>query len=181
MNTSIIRIEAVPLTASNFADFGAVLGVALDAGFPGAATELGTGTAINDATGQRFDHPSPLDLNRFDGEPLLALFKTEGDAHRAPFRLRGLERHQRGSQSFAPLGSSRCLAIVTKGDTQPDLASIQAYIVEPGQVVTLHAAVWHHPLLTIGAATVLVLERHAIQVDCEFYPITNQIDVTLPG
>ena len=137
------------------------------------------GTPINDATGVRIDHPS-LDLQRLGGSPLLALFRTEGDAHIAPYRLRAFERHMNGSQSFAPLGSSGCLAIVAEGANEPDLSTIRAFVVEPGQVVTLRASVWHHPLLTIGPAVVLVLERGGASTDCEIRLLAEWIEVHLP-
>lgn len=158
---AVLRVQ--PLTASAFAPFGDVLQAPDGAGLP-----------INAGSARRHDLPPP-DLTGHAGTPCLTLFRTAGPEHAAPWQLRVLERHRLGSQTFVPLGGAACLAVVapTGPDGLPDEAGLQAFLVGPGQGVTLHRGTWHHPLLTRGPADVLVLERRGAAVDCEVVPLAQ--------
>jgi ureidoglycolate lyase len=163
-------IVAQPLTHQNFAAFGDLIApVAHDS------------TAINAGTAQRFDRLTELDVGAHGGAACLAIFRTQDDTQAAPCRLWAFERHCLGSQTFVPMGQSRCLAVVTSGERTPDESAIHAFIVEPGQGITVRRGVWHHPLITLGAADVLVIERRATEVDCEIARIAGQFIVTVTG
>ncbi len=186
MHTPVIRTRigpmhllAEPLTRSAFRPFGDVLADPQD--LRGAAGEHGAAHTINAGTATRYDDMLTTELLTDSGEPCLALFRTEGEAHRAPFSLREFERHLHGSQTFVPLRASRCMAIVTLGDRAPDLTAVRAFVVEPGQAITIRKGVWHHPLLTVGPADVLVLERRGKVSDCEICRLERRFIVTLPG
>jgi ureidoglycolate lyase len=163
-------IVAQPLTYQNFAAFGDLI-------VPAAHDS----SAINAGTAHRFDRLTELDVSADGGAACLAIFRTHADTHSAPFRLWAFERHCLGSQTFVPMGQSRCLAVVTSGERMPDESAIQAFIVEPGQGITVGRGVWHHPLITLGAADVLVIERRAAEVDCEIQRIAGQFIVTVAG
>jgi len=163
-------IAAQPLTQASFLPYGDLIA-------PGALA----GTTINAGSAQRFDNLSSLDLTDHGGAACLALFRTAAAATAGPIPLQGFERHQLGSQTFMPLGAGRCLCVVTGGDDAPDESAIRAFVVEPGQGITLRRGVWHHPLITLGAADVLVIERRAAQVDCEIHPISGRIMVVVGG
>ncbi len=158
-------IIAQPLTQHGFAPYGELV-----------SAEASSSTGINGGTAQRIEQA--MDLAGHGGTACMALFRTQG--HAAPLRLSAFERHCLGSQTFVPLGQSRCLAVVTSGAHAPDEERIEAFIVEPGQGITLRRGVWHHPLLTQDAADVLVIERHAAAIDCEVVAITGHFIVTLP-
>lgn len=165
---AIQTIRAQALTAAAFAPFGDVIAAAAQAS-----------TAINDGTAQRFDDLTQLDVHEQGGSACVALFRTHAGTHVAPYALSMFERHLLGSQSFVPMAQGRVLAVVAQGDASPDEAGIQAFIVEPGQGITLKRGVWHHPMITIGAADVLVIERRAAHVDCEIVRIAGKFVVTL--
>ena len=162
-------VGARALSHAAFAPFGDLLVPALQ-----------QGRAINAGTAQRFDELTRLDLDEAGGAACLAIFRTLAGAHPPPLRLRCFERHQLGSQTFVPMGDSRCLAVVAGAGPAPDETAIEAFIIEPGQGVTLRRGVWHHPLITLGAADVLVIERRASSVDCEVVPLAAHVVVTLP-
>jgi ureidoglycolate lyase len=168
--TSPHLIVAQPLTHENFAAFGDLIAPAAHAG-----------SAINGGTAQRFDRLTELDVSADGGAACLAIFRTQADTHAAPFRLWAFERHCLGTQTFVPIGQSRCLAVLTSGERMPDESAIQAFIVEPGQGVTVGRGVWHHPLITLGAADVMVIERRAAELDCEIQRIAGQFIVTVAG
>ncbi len=164
-------LAARPLTTAAFAPFGEVLQV-----------PDGTGLPINAGSARRHDQPPP-DVTGDGGTPCLTVFRTHGPAHAAPWTLHTLERHALGSQTFVPLGDASCLVVVapTRPDGGPDTAALQAFLVGPGQGVTLHRGTWHHPLLTDRAADVLVLERRGATMDCEVMGLTTRILATAPN
>lgn len=156
------------LSAEAFAAFGDVI-----------AAGAHSSTAINEGTAQRFDDLTRLDVNQGDGTPCVAIFRTSDKSQPAPYRLTMFERHLLGSQTFVPMGQGRCLAVLTLGDASPDEENIQAFIVEPGQGITLRRGVWHHPLITLGSADVLVIERRSAEVDCDIVPIQGKFIVAV--
>jgi hypothetical protein len=82
-----------------------------------------------------------------------------------------------GSQ--LPRVSGSCLAVLAGSGDTPDEAAIAAFLIEPGQGVTLRRGVWHHPLITVGAADVLVIERAAASEDCQVMAMTTRVEVRL--
>jgi ureidoglycolate lyase len=161
-------LHAQLLTQQHFAAFGDVIAVTSQ-----------NSTLINAGTVQRFDDLTQLDVNEQGGAACVAIFRTADQAPPTPYRLTMFERHLLGSQTFLPMGAGRCLAVLTLGDTAPDEENIQAFIIEPGQGITLRRGVWHHPLMTLGAADVLVIERRAAQVDCEVVPVAGKFIVAV--
>jgi len=160
---------AQALTPAAFAPFGDVI----------APARNGNSSPINEGTAQRFDDLTQLDVSEQGGEACVTIFRTQDGTHVAPYALTMFERHLLGSQSFVPMAQGRVLVVVTQGDDTPDEDAIQAFIVEPGQGVTLRRGVWHHPMITIGGADVFVIERRAAQVDCEIARIKGRFVVTL--
>jgi ureidoglycolate lyase len=166
-------IVAQTLTPAAFAPFGDVI-VPVRAG-DGSANS----SPINQGTAQRFDDLTQLDVNERGGEACVAIFRTQDGTHVAPYALTMFERHLLGSQSFVPMAQGRVLVVVTQGVDAPDEEAIQAFIVEPGQGVTLRRGVWHHPMITIGGADVFVIERRAAEVDCEIARVKGKFIVVL--
>jgi ureidoglycolate lyase len=160
---------AQALTPAAFAPFGDVI----------APARNGNSSPINEGTAQRFDDLTQLDVSEQGGEACVTIFRTQDGTHVAPYALTMFERHLLGSQSFVPMAQGRVLVVVTQGDDTPDEDAIQAFIVEPGQGVTLRRGVWHHPMITIGGADVFVIERRAVEVDCEIARIKGCFVVTL--
>jgi len=166
-------IVAQMLTPAAFAPFGDVI-VPVRDGIGGANS-----SPINEGTAQRFDDLTQLDVSEQGGEACVAIFRTQDGTHVAPYALTMFERHLLGSQSFVPMAQGRILVVVTQGGDVPDEDAIQAFIVEPGQGVTLRRGVWHHPMITIGGADVFVIERRAVEVDCEIARIRGRFIVVL--
>ena len=163
-------IVAQALTPATFAAFGDVIEAAR------AAHGI---VPINEGTAQRFDDLTQLDVSEQGGAACVAIFRTQEGAHVAPYGLTMFERHLLGSQTFVPMAQGRVVAVLTHGGDAPDENAIQAFIVEPGQGITLKRGVWHHPMITVGAADVLVIERRAAQVDCEIQRVKGRFVVAL--
>jgi ureidoglycolate lyase len=110
--------------------------------------------------------PGGLDLHAHGGQPCVAVFRARAQALAGPWRL--LERHRLGTQTFIPLAGARCVVLVARGQTAPDLATLAAFAVHGAQGFTLHADTWHHGLIALDAGDFVVIERCAAEVDCEF-------------
>lgn len=161
-------ILAQPLTPQAFAPYGHLIA-------PGPLER-----DINFGTTRRYDDVARLDVQEQGGRACVAIFRTDAQTHQAPYPLRAFERHRLGSQSFVPMGAARCLAVLAGDGECPDESAIAAFVIEPGQGVTLRRGVWHHPLITVGAADVLVIERLAAEEDCQVVMLTMPAEVHLP-
>lgn len=154
-----------PLTTEGFASFGDALMMA----------DHQPQRMINNGSSIRFDQLTTLDLLKEGGEPCFCLFRSLGTDITKPLSL--LERHQLGSQTFLPLLDVRMLVVVAQSNQSgdaPDEHTMRAFITQPGHGVTIKAGIWHHPLITLGAGDVMVLERKGARGDCEIAILQQQ-------
>lgn len=150
------------------ADLPAVYGCLFDAEVRDtdiSDTSVSPRRLINGGTSWRIEASNALSLAHAGGHATLALFRTDAITLPQPIAL--LERHRLGSQTFVPLREVRIIAVLALGQDTPDLNTLRAVCVHPGQGLTLAAGVWHHPLLALDAGDVLVLERTGPAPDCE--------------
>jgi len=101
------------------------------------------------------------------------VFRARAQALAGPWRL--LERHRLGTQTFIPLAGARCVVLVARGQTAPDLATLAAFAVHGAQGFTLHADTWHHGLIALDAGDFVVIERRGDTVDCEFAELAQPV------
>jgi ureidoglycolate lyase len=139
-----------PLTQQSFAPFGDVL----ETGRLDHPTY-----AINDGFTQRYHGLSTVQA---EGEAvLLSIFETRSFG--LPLRIKMLERHPLGSQSFIPIGTtalSGFYVVVARGQNEPDPRSLRAFEVAPGQGINFAAGIWHHPnIVRSGTQQFLVVDR----------------------
>ena len=143
-------LRPLPLSASSFAPFGAVL--------EGFRTPPASARPINDHSCWRLDLPLKLHFEQAGGQAGLAIYRAE--ARRFPMPLDVLERHALASQSFIPLEGSRFVVVVARPNALPGPDDVQAFISNGRQGVLLHPGTWHHALLAVDAGSFVVLERH---------------------
>lgn len=74
-------------------------------------------------------------------------------AKKLPVEAIQMERHEKSSQSFVPLGAASFLVLVAPHALGggPDMMRAQAFVAEGGVGVTYGANVWHHPLSVLQA------------------------------
>jgi len=168
-----MELQVQPLSATAFSRYGEVIGLPAT-GEPGVGPAGGLPVrAINGGTSQRFDMPGGLDLHAHGGQPCVAVFRARAQALAGPWRL--LERHRLGTQTFIPLAGARCVVLVARGQTAPDLATLAAFAVHGAQGFTLHADTWHHGLIALDAGDFVVIERRGDTVDCEFAELAQPV------
>jgi ureidoglycolate lyase len=158
-------LKTIPITSAHFAPFGWLAS--------GENLEIAKGRAINEGTSVRLDDCGELSLSAQGGQACLALFRAQARDLAQPCMT--LERHRLGTQTFIPMGGVRYVVLVALGDSEPDMASLSAFIVNGDQAVTLRADVWHHGLIALDSGDFIVLERSAKEVDCEFATLKQPV------
>lgn len=121
-------LQAQPLTATAFAPFGRVFDLR---GAAGDAVAAISGEGWTDCYTLR-----PL----INGQGHLGM--THGPA--APWDCCQMERHFRTEEALFCAGEPIVLAVAPPGDpAAPQAATVQAFVLQPGQVAVMAPGVWH--------------------------------------
>lgn len=170
-----LDLHAQALTPAAFAPYGQVLA------WPASGGPTAPAETVNAGTAQRLPLLADAQLAAEGGRPVVALYRAQAQA--LPLRLRLMERHRHGSQSFAPLGTAvRMLVVVADPRlAAPTAADLRAFVSDGRQGVWLAPGTWHHPLLALDAGDLLVLERRADAVDCDERPLDPAVWVVPPA
>ncbi len=169
---SSTHINAEPLASQAYQSYGAV--VSAEAGSAPVSANMGTA--------QRFNHLGGLEnLRMTDATPNLCVFRST-PFQGTSFDVRLLERHRHSTQLFIPMGcEKRYLVIVCRGQDEPDLTTLRAFIARRDQGVTYLPGIWHHPLIALDQPTdfaCLVWENGSAD-DCEVWKLTAPLAVML--
>lgn len=165
----VLRLRAEPLTQAAFAPFGDVIE-------PAAARRH---YPINAGSAERFHDVVRIDTGAADGHTVLSL--VLGQPVTLPARLRLLERHPLGSQSWLPLDGGRFLIVVAPAGEQWTLADVRAFVSDGRQGVNYARGVWHHPLLSLGEAPSMyvVVDRDGPGDNCEERPLPRVVELVV--
>ena len=161
-------LKTQTLNTTAFAPYGAVLG-----------GSVSSGLFINAGTSEKIALPDP-DLSQAGGQASLNLYRAQ--ANPLPFVARELERHVLGSQSFIPLSGVPFVVVVALGDpafqgAQPLESSLAAFWLDGSCGVSFSPGTWHHPLLAQQQGDFVVLERKALEVDCEIKTLQEPVEI----
>jgi ureidoglycolate lyase len=170
----LLVIRALPLEASAYAPYGAIIG----AGEEARARSANHGTAL------AWDALATIENRRgASARAIASLFRCR--AHRqARLPVRFLERHPDSTQMFVPMRARRYLVIVAQGGDVPDLGTVSAFVVSGAQAITYAPGTWHHPMVALDedADFVNVIFSDGTDRDCEersFDP--PRIEIEIPG
>lgn len=141
-------MQAVPLTAEGFADFGELI----EAPAEGRET-----------------FSTSLSLDESPGERPTVLSTTRAQPSSSPLTITKLERHPHSSQTFLPLDVSRWVIVVA---SVPETAAVRAFVAGPGVGITIARGVWHYGLTVLdrAAAFAVVMAKDG-QTDDEWTDI----------
>lgn len=164
-----LRLRAEPLTPAAFAPFGDVIE-------PDSARRH---YPINAGTAERHHDVMRIDTAAEAGHTVLSL--VCGQPVTLPARLRLLERHPLGSQSWLPVEGQRFLIVVAPAGEQWALADLRVFVSDGRQGVNYARGVWHHPLLSLGEAPGLyvVVDRDGPGDNCEERPLPQPVEVAI--
>ena len=168
-----MEIDARPLNAEAYKDFGAVI----------ASGPAGSGSPANQGTATRYNHLAELVNRRLDtAKANICLFRST-PAAKLPFEIKFLERHAFSTQVFIPMGSvRRYLVIVCLGGEEPDVSTLRAFLAEGTQGVSYNPGVWHHPLIALdrtGDFTSFVYEDGS-EKDCFLKDLPQAVLARIP-
>jgi len=166
MNPHKLQVE--PLAAAAFAPFGEVI----------EATAEARHYPINGGNTTRYHDLARIDAGP-DGRAIVSIFRSQGIT--LPFAVRMLERHPLGSQAFMPLSANPYLVVVAPPGPASDPTAIRAFLAAPGQGANYAPGVWHHPLLALGPADFLVIDRSGPGSNCEEYALSQALDIVMGG
>jgi ureidoglycolate lyase len=112
---------------------------------------------INGGNTERFHALGAAEALGEGARVILNIFR--GQPRSFPYVISMMERHPYGSQSFSPLSGRPYLVVVSEDEGgRPGVP--QVFLARGDQGVNYRANVWHHPLMTIGAASdFLVVDR----------------------
>jgi ureidoglycolate lyase len=112
---------------------------------------------INGGNTERFHALASAEALGEGARVILNIFR--GQPRKFPYSVTMMERHPHGSQSFSPLNGRPYLVVVSEDEGgRPGVP--QAFLARGDQGVNYRANVWHHPLMTTGAASdFLVVDR----------------------
>ena len=144
----------LPLTRFEFEPFGDVIELAGNPHF-----------IINQGWAERYHDLARLELTAAGGRPLLNIFRAS--PRTLPLKIKVMERHALGSQTFIPLARARFVIVVAPAGA-PRPSYLHAFVTDGVQGVNYRAGVWHHPLLVLDQVSdFVVLDRGASETDCE--------------
>ena len=164
MNT--LQLTLQPLTQDAFSDFGDVMEV----------HENNHHFSINHGLTERHHALAIPDTSDNGGYAQISLFRSTPIT--LPFRIKLMERHPLGSQSFTMLSGHPYIAVVAKaGEFSP--RNLRAFLVQPNQSINYHKGTWHHYCLCLNATCdFLVVDRGGPGNNCEEIEISD-IDIRI--
>lgn len=143
---NILPLEVLPLSKGAFAPFGDVVEI------DGAELRM-----INGGSTERFHDLAAIDVTAGGGRAIVSLFR--GQPFAPPIDIAMMERHPLGSQMFFPLAARPFLAVVAP-DEDGTPGKPVVFLCPPGKGVNYAPNTWHHPLLSLEAASdFLVVDR----------------------
>jgi len=162
------ELVVAPLTPEALAPFGDVV-----------SAGLGAGASANQGTAVRFDWTARLESTRAGARPNLAVFRSV--ARTLPIEITLLEKHPCSSQTFLPLICARFLVCVAPAlhDGSPDLDGLVALLGTPGQGVSYHRDVWHHPIVALEepADLAMLAWEDGGPLDCVEFPLREPVRI----
>lgn len=158
-------VIATPIERARYAPYGSLV----------VAGARESARSANHGTAEAWDALAVIESRRgSEARCTASLFRchpwTGGDV----IAVRRLERHPDSTQMFAPMRARRFLVIVALGGEQPDLTTLDAFVVEGPCAITYAPGVWHHPMIALDEAADFVNalfadgtegDCHEVQID----------------
>jgi ureidoglycolate lyase len=139
-------LDILPLTKSSFSPYGDVI-----------EADPASMRLINGGTTERFHGLATAEAEGGGARVIISLFR--GQPRSFPYAVEMMERHPFGSQSFSPLSGRPFLVIVSPDDGGKP-GRPQVFLARGDQGVNYRKNVWHHPLMSLDAASdFLVVDR----------------------
>lgn len=161
----MLELQAQPLSAEAFADFGDVIERDDSKSFP-----------INAGRTQRHHDLAAVETLGEEARVLVSMFVSQPIS--LPLELTFLERHPLGSQAFMPLHEERFVVVVApRGDTI-DPGDVRAFVTNGRQGVNYRAGTWHAIQSVLDReGEFLVVDRGGAGNNCEEYELDIRVNL----
>lgn len=148
-------IDAKPLTAAAFKEFGDVIEV----------NDEGVNFPINQGFTTRYHRIGNVDCRGDNASGIISIFRSTPLA--LPIKIGMMERHPQGSQAFIPMGNEPYLVVVApKGEL--DMSKVQVFLAQANQGVNYHTGTWHHFCLALNnVSDFVVVDRTGDGDNCD--------------
>lgn len=161
-------LQATPLTAAAFADYGDVI-----------ESSRNDSALMNAATFERFDDLCKIDIA--NNERVAVSIARCVTPSALPLSVAMVERHPLGSQAFVPLGSAKIILVVAPPGDDVDVAALRAFVTDGRQGFNYHRGTWHMPLASFDAGQeYLIIDRADQQQNCDLYQLPQSIAIEVP-
>ncbi|MBU6454396.1 MAG: ureidoglycolate lyase [Cyanobacteria bacterium REEB67] len=169
MQTRIIKAEK--LSTREYAPYGQVL----------AASADGPSKPANFGRARRFDSLVEMQNLRLDTATLnVCIFRCSAWTS-SELEVKVLERHAFSTQVFMPMQAGRYITIVARGEGEPDLASLRAFIIDGPQGISYDPGVWHYPMTALDNTLDLscLVYEDGTAGDCDILTLSAAVIVHL--
>lgn len=165
MTVTVLTPE--PLTAKNFAPFGDVIDVAGH-----------TPIMINNGNTKRFDSLAHVECFGEETRAVINIFRAQ--PRTMPMRIRMIEKHPYGSQSFHPLSGQPYLVLVADAVAAPQPEHLHLFLAQANQGINYHANTWHHPVLALNEISdFLVVDRKGKEPNCDEFFFDESLNIEI--
>jgi ureidoglycolate lyase len=156
-----------PLTPEAFAPFGDVV---QRSGKPPIM--------INDNNTERYDSLAKVQLDQPSDTAVINIFRAQPRA--MPMRIRMMERHPFGSQSFHPLSGKDYLILVAEAHDSLSPEHLHLFLATADQGINYHKNTWHHPILGLNkVCDFLVIDRKGSGHNCEEFFFNDDVHIQI--
>lgn len=160
-------IQALPLTAERFAQYGDVI-----------EASPAHREAMNSARFERFQDLAQVQIDD-SGRPAISIARCR-EATRFPYTIDMLERHPLGSQAFVPMTEFRFIVAVAPAGPLTDATTIEAFISNGHQGINYHTGTWHMPMVALEAGQeFLIVDRAGPGGNCDEHVLDAPVQVNL--
>ncbi len=167
-----MEIVAQTLTALDYAPYGHVL----------SAKEGGESQPANRGTAEMFQHLTQVqNLRPGKARENWKIYRCQPNLER-PVQILELEKHPFSTQLFAPIGrAGRYLVAVARGENEPDLTTLKAFVTSNQQIITYHPGIWHLPMTVLdGESDMLSLVyEDGSDDDCVIWAAERRLEVVV--
>lgn len=134
---------------------------------------------INDNNTERYDSLAKIQLCKANDTAVVNIFRAQ--PRPMPMRIRMMERHPFGSQSFHPLSGEDYLILVAEAYESLSPEHLHLFLATADQGINYHKNTWHHPILGLNkVCDFLVIDRKGVGHNCEefFFNDDENIHIT---
>ncbi|MGO1501120.1 MAG: ureidoglycolate lyase [Marinobacter sp.] len=161
----MLELQAQPLTAEAFAEFGDVIERNDSKSFP-----------INAGRTQRHHDLAQVEALGEEARVLVSMFVSQPIT--LPLELTFLERHPQGSQAFMPLHDERFVVVVAPRGDAIDPKDVCAFLTNGRQGVNYKAGTWHAIQSVLEReGEFLVVDRGGAGNNCEEHELSVRVNL----